>query len=140
MVTNLETTSVAFLPYRISAGEISIFLQKRTSDAPTFSGKFLTFGGGVEEGEDHYSTLLRELREELAYTPTDARYLDSLYFPHHTVHIYAEQVLADFEQHIHVMEGEYGVFLTESELFSHPDVPGIVKELIPGILEKIHTL
>ena len=133
-------SSIAFLPYRLNGQEISIFLQKRTADAPTFPGLFLTFGGGVEPGEDPHTALLRELKEELNYRPKHERYVKALESPNHCEYIHIEHVRDDFEETIEVMEGEYGIFFTEQELFAEPKIPQSLKEAAPAVFDLIRSL
>lgn len=136
---SINTSSVSFLPYKIKENEISIFLQKRTSDAPTFPGAFFPFGGETETGEDPHATLIRELQEELVYKPIHEKYVGALEYAGHTVHVYIEQVEDDFQDIVHVMEGDYGKFLTEREIYSESEVPQEMKDVIPKFFDIIRS-
>ncbi|MFA6447807.1 MAG: NUDIX hydrolase [Patescibacteria group bacterium] len=135
----IKTSSVSFLPYKIKGNEISIFLQKRTSDAPTFPGAFFPFGGETETGEDSRATLIRELQEELVYKPVHEKYVGALEYPGHTIHVYIEQVEDDFQNIVKVMEGDYGKFLTEQEICSESEVPQEMKKVIPKFFDIIRS-
>ena len=52
-----------------------IVLQKRTFDAPTLAGKWGFFGGGIDDDETSYETVIREAKEELDYTLIKPRLL-----------------------------------------------------------------
>jgi 8-oxo-dGTP pyrophosphatase MutT (NUDIX family) len=135
-----KVSFVAFIPYKIKGLTISIFLQKRTSDAPTFPGIFLTFGGQIEPGEDSKIALMREIKEELNYKPIHEKYFGILKNPDNTEHIYAERVEDDFESTVRVMEGEYGKFFTEQEIYAEPNVPKRMKDVLPRFFDMIRSL
>jgi len=137
--SDIKTSSVSFLPYRIEGGEILVFLQKRTADAPSFPGDFLPFGGEIEAGEDPPAALMRELKEELGYAPVQEKYAGALEYPGHVVHVYLERVADGFEDSIHVMEGEYGKFFTEQEVYAEPKVPPDMKRVIPRFFDQIRA-
>lgn len=104
------------IPYQIENGEVKVFLQKRTLDAPHNPDFFGFFGGGVEEGENAEEALQREIKEELSIKITDYRFWRTHEFEHGTLHIFLLPVNADFEDQIQVLEGQYGKFLSREEI------------------------
>ena len=55
-----------------------VLLQLRDARAPVYAGHWGFFGGRIEEGETPLQALLREVQEELAYTPESPTLLCSL--------------------------------------------------------------
>ncbi|MBI5126522.1 MAG: NUDIX hydrolase [Candidatus Taylorbacteria bacterium] len=52
-----------------------ILFQRRTADAKRFAGLLSFFGGGLENNETPEQALVRELKEELDYSVTNATYV-----------------------------------------------------------------
>jgi mutator protein MutT len=113
----MKTRTVAILIFINARGEI--LLQKR--GAYSKRGEDVAFfGGGVEAGETHQQTLIREMREELNLTINiaDCRYAgeflsenpDGSVTFRHTYLMHTEKEARDFE----VLEGE-SVFFTSIE-------------------------
>lgn len=118
------------IPYRFEDGELKIFLQKRTLDAPTFPNHFGFFGGGIEEGEEPEEALRREIKEELDIDVTNYVSWRSYNLPTGILHVFLLQVNSTFEDSITILEGQYGSFLTrtdlEKEMISTIDKPIII--------------
>jgi len=60
-------------------GDWSFLLERRDVDAKVASGQLTCFGGKVEEDEDTYHAIVRELREELDWTPRSLSPVVDLY-------------------------------------------------------------
>ena len=118
------------IPYRFKNGELKIFLQKRTLDAPTFPNHFGFFGGGIEEGEDPEKALRREIKEELNIDIQNHIFWRSYDLDTGILHVSTIQVDETFEDSIQILEGQYGSFLTwadlEKEMISAIDKPIII--------------
>jgi mutator protein MutT len=105
-----------FIAYRFMNGEPVLFVQKRTKDAPVAPDMFGIFGGQIEEGEDPETALFREVREELDYRPRDVKFFRRYQHPYVEQYVFTCEVDDNFENEITVLEGEYGRFLSQSEL------------------------
>jgi 8-oxo-dGTP pyrophosphatase MutT (NUDIX family) len=77
---------------------------------------FGMFGGAIEEGESTEVALLREIREELNYRPTNVRFFERYQCDHCELNVFLSEVGEHFEAEITVLEGEYGRFFNEAEL------------------------
>lgn len=108
-----ETSS--FIPYKRVGNEFVFFLQKRDMNAKRAPGVFGMFGGGLDENETPEEALLREVQEELAYSPEEPRYFSRYENANTIFNVFIEEVNDDFESQIKIGEGEYGKFLTLSE-------------------------
>jgi len=105
-----------FIPYRFIDGQYCLFVQKRTKDAPLAPGMFGIFGGHIEDGESPETALFREVREELDYQPHNIRFFGKYQYIDCEQYVFVSEVDKDFEAEVRVLEGEYGKFLSESEL------------------------
>ncbi|MEI8339741.1 MAG: NUDIX domain-containing protein [bacterium] len=108
------------IPYKINNGIFSFFLQKRSDNTERNPGKLSIFGGGVEGVETPEQGMLREMKEELNFTPENYFYLGEYTSDYSISHYYAVEVNDDFESIVTVGEGDYGVFLSEDDI-SHED-------------------
>ncbi len=124
---NKKRNVSVLIPYRFEDGELKIFLQKRTLDAPTFPDHFGFFGGGIEKGEEPEKALLREIKEELNIDITDHIFWRTYNLETGILHVFLLLVIHDFEKSITILEGQYGTFLSrkglDKELFSTIDKP-----------------
>ena len=77
---------------------------------------FGIFGGHIEAGESPEMALFREILEELDYQPRNVRFFRKYEYMDCEQHIFIGEVDENFEAEINVLEGEYGVFLSESQL------------------------
>lgn len=107
---------VGLFPYRKGAERYEYFLQKRDMNALRNPGRFSTFGGKCESGEEILESLLRELKEELDYVPKNVRYFARYTRATSIGHFFIEEVGSDFEDQVIVQEGEFGVFKTMAEV------------------------
>lgn len=100
---------------------IEFFIQKRGLDFVSAPDKLGLFGGGLDEGESIDQALIRELQEELEYTPVRPVYFSRYEHATHINHVFLEEVAAGFEDKVVVHEGEYGKFLTHDEMVARGD-------------------
>jgi 8-oxo-dGTP pyrophosphatase MutT (NUDIX family) len=105
-----------FIPYRFINGQWCLFVQKRTKDAPLAPNMFGIFGGHVEDSESPETALFREILEELDYHPRNLRFLQKYEYIECEQYVFISEVDEQFEAEINVLEGEYGRFLSQSEL------------------------
>ena len=77
---------------------------------------FGIFGGHIEDGENPETALFREILEELAYCPRDVRFFRKYEYIDCEQYVFVSEVDESFESEITVLEGEYGTFLSESDL------------------------
>lgn len=128
------------IPYKIRDGVIWVFLQKRTEDAPWFAGYFGFFGGGREGNETPEQTLLREITEELNFTPQGYRWFDTYDFDTRLKDAYVLEVDDNFENTVQVNEGEYGKFLSEKETLDHPKIGDEDKLVLREFYKKLKLI
>ena len=126
-----------FIPYRKVGGDVEFYLQKRDAQAPVHANIFSLFGGGLDEGEEPQSALLREVKEELNYEPTQFRYFSRFESGRGIFYVYIEAVGEDFESLVDVQEGEYGKFLKFSEIAYSEKVSDIAQMMTRAIKEFI---
>lgn len=107
------------VPYHLEDGVPRFFLQKRTADAPTYAGYFGFFGGHLEEGETAAEALVREIQEELLFTPIGHIFLTQYERPRSINYMFILLVDKHFASMVTVCEGEYGAFLTLAEVAVH---------------------
>lgn len=68
-----------------------ILLQHRDDDTPRLPGYWAFFGGGIDEGEDHYAAVIRETKEELQYDLEDPQFLFKHSFEGGNKYVYLEK-------------------------------------------------
>lgn len=127
--------SADLVPYRKDAGEWVFYLQKRDMQAPRAPGMISLFGGGAEGEEAPEATLARELMEELNYVTQGARYFSRYETARSIPHVFIEEVGADFESKVTVMEGESGIFLSAAAVRDRPEVTPFAKKVIADLSE-----
>jgi mutator protein MutT len=108
--------SSQFIPYRFINGQLFLFVQKRTKDAPFAPDLFGIFGGQFEGEETPEMALFREIREELDYQPRNVTFFRKYEYIDWEEHVFVTEVGENFENEIRVLEGQYGRFLREAEL------------------------
>jgi len=127
MTENL-TQVVDFIPYRIKDGKREFFLQRRTENAPRFSGFFALFGGFLEPQDSLETGLMKRLNEKLNYKPAKYTYLGFITLPRKEKHIYTSEVEGDFEEKIKILEGMGGKWFKEEEIFEDYIAPWIMPQ------------
>ncbi len=106
----------SFLPCRVKAGEMEFYLQKREPNRRILPSVFTMFGGGIENGETAEEGCLREIKEELNYTPKNMQYFTRYEVADGVIDVFLGKVGDDFESQVNVQEGEYGKFIKRSEI------------------------
>ena len=103
------------IPYRVNGDEVEVFIQKRKPDAKRLPDWFGFFGGGCEGTETPEQTLVREIREELEWTPIGYAHFRQYERPTNVLDAFIASVGDDFTARIRVTEGEYGKWLSITE-------------------------
>jgi 8-oxo-dGTP pyrophosphatase MutT (NUDIX family) len=111
-----------FVPFKKTSAGLLFFLQKRDALARSNSGMLGLFGGGKEHGETPHDALLREVNEELTYTPSNPVFFSRFESSDHVSHVFFEEVDDTFESKVVVREGEYGVFLPSEQILHVPEI------------------
>lgn len=75
------TPVVGTLGYLLSPDGLRVLLVHRTREGDEHAGKWNGLGGKLEAGEDVYTCLCRELREEAGITVTSARLRGTISWP-----------------------------------------------------------
>jgi len=128
MTADTHKHAAGLIPYFLSAEkeEYCVFVQRRSTDAKRNPGVFGLFGGGIESGETPEQGLQREILEELnidlekpeyraAVTPIGTfDYADSV--GKVRAHEYAMLVTPAFADRVKIGEGQYGIFMSETEI------------------------
>src|SRR3989344_3191913 len=114
------------VPYRSRNGVLEIFLQKRSLAAKRNPGKFGFFGGHLEDNETPEQGLIREIQEELTIAIDHYDFLGEFPLERDGEHImkyaYPTKVQDNFEESIHIKEGDYGQWFTEEKLRQESNV------------------
>lgn len=122
------TAGLLLYRFNTTDSEWEGFLQFRSPGMWYKPNEFSFFGGARDGRESPEEAVVREIHEELGMTisPDDISYVAT--HDGEVIHmdIYAMPVAEGFEETVTVMEGEYGKFLTESEIrraedFTNPE-------------------
>ena len=62
------------IPYRWDENKPVFYLQMRDAQAPRAANMIAIFGGAVEDDEKIEDALMREMKEELNYVPSNPQY------------------------------------------------------------------
>lgn len=118
--------AAGLIPYFLANGEYYAFVQRRSRDAKRNPDLFGLFGGGIETGETPEQGLHREIKEELNIDLSESLYSQQLktlntydYVDSHgsvRAHEYSLLVTPDFEKKVVIGEGQYGVFMSETDI------------------------
>jgi len=106
--------TAGLLPYYRNNSNTYVYLQRRTTDAPTSPGKLSLFGGGLEGDETPEEALVREIAEELQYNLTTWDFLTLQETSSQILSAFTVEVTEDFDNNVTVCEGERGEFLSLS--------------------------
>jgi 8-oxo-dGTP diphosphatase len=118
------------IPYQKRSEGNLFFLQMRDEHAPTNANKFSLFGGGLDDGETAEEAMLRELQEELEYSPKNLKYFLRSETGTRISEVFIEEVGDDFEKDVVVHEGLYGKFLSLEEIEHADNVSFLAKTLV----------
>lgn len=110
------------VPYYFKDNSLYIFLQRRTDDAPTNPNLLAVFGGGAENDENNEETLLREIQEELDYTPQNYSLFCMFEVNNCELYYYIEKVSEDFDKNIIVHEGKGGEWHKATDAINRDDI------------------
>lgn len=130
---NEKRVMSSLVPYRKRGTEIEYYIQRRSNDAKINPGLYGMWGGKAEEGETPEETLLREIREELAYVPERAVYFCRYEFAQYIFQVFVEEVGADFESKVQILEGDYGTWLTLSEIMHSTEMSPNATTIFPQL-------
>lgn len=83
-----------------------VLLEKRRADKAIDPGLVMIPGGHMEEGESQQQTLVRELVEELAVEPRNARYVCSLLHPTDELQLLHYYLVTEWLGDIQALEAE----------------------------------
>ena len=132
---NKRLTSM-FIPYYFKDNELYVFLQRRSSDAkhPNSLG---SFGGGLENEENNENALIREVNEELEYTPINYSLLGVFEDDYSISNYYIEEVKENFETSIKIYEGKGGEWHQAKEVIGRDDTSLNTKNVMQEMIVKI---
>lgn len=128
MTVDTHKHAAGLIPYVFSTEkqEYRVFVQRRSIDAKRNPDVFGLFGGGIEAGETPEQGLHREIIEELNIDLNKPEYRNRLAsigtFDYADsigkvrAHEYALPVTLDFAKHVKIGEGQYGIFMGETEV------------------------
>ncbi len=139
--------AAGLIPYFLSQNEYSVFVQRRSKDARRNPSVFGLFGGRIEEGETPKQALIREIKEELNIDLTSPVF--SLRLVELGVHNYADAygntrayeyalpVTENFAEQVLIGEGDYGIFMTESEIRGNTEFLEGHRQMILDFLDSL---
>ena len=123
-----------FIPYYFKDNGLYVFLQVRDFKArsPNSLG---AFGGGLENEENNEEALIREIKEELEYTPVNYSLLGVFEDDYSVSNYYIEEVKENFEASINVREGKGGEWCKAKEVTGRDDISSNTKNIINKMLD-----
>lgn len=137
MEENLEKRHNSMLiPYYFKDNYLYVFLQRRSADAPRNPNSLGGFGGGLEGEENNEEALLREMQEELEYTPINYSLLGTFETYHSVSNYYIEEVNENFEENVTVHEGKGGEWHKAVEAIERNDISPNTKKVVENMIEK----
>jgi len=140
MEENLEKRHCSMLiPYYFKDGELYVFLQRRSADAPRNPNSLGGFGGGLEGEENNEEALLREMQEELEYTPLNYSLLGTFETYHSVSNYYIEEVDKNFEKIITINEGKGGEWNKAKEAIERNDISPNTKKVVQNMLKTLEA-
>jgi 8-oxo-dGTP pyrophosphatase MutT (NUDIX family) len=128
--------SSGLIPYKLKNGKVLVFLQKRTKDNKRLPGYFGFFGGAANSQEHPEETMLREIKEELTFTPKGFTYLGEYESDTDFPSLFVLKVSDDFEKQIKVLEGEYGKWFSEQGILDEPKIQDLDKRILQDFYKK----
>ncbi len=114
--------SVLLIPYYKENDEVYVFLQKRSANAERLPGMFGLFGGGLESNESPEQGLVWEIQEELSVAISTFSFFNHYEFYGRIDEVYVAQVDKAFHHTVHVNEGDYGCYFTETSLDAEQNI------------------
>lgn len=124
------------IPYYFKDNYLYVFLQRRSADAPRNPNILGGFGGGLEGDENNEEALLREMYEELEYTPVKYLLLGIFETDHSVSNYYIEEVKQSFEKNITVHEGKGGEWHEASKVIGRDDISPNTRRVVSSIISK----
>ncbi|MDD5318568.1 MAG: NUDIX domain-containing protein [Candidatus Pacebacteria bacterium] len=105
------------IPYRIVNNQFEFYLSLRSKTAKQYPNCWSFWGGGIEDDEKPEESMIREIKEELDWTPATYEFLGVYYdsMPNEKS-IYFTRVEEDFEKLINIRESQGGRFFTKDEI------------------------
>lgn len=103
------------VPYTREGETLKFFVQKRSAEQ-TQPHTLGLFGGGIEKDETLEEGLAREVREELDIEISAHEYFSRYEFPKVINHVFILETTLDFSEQVHVLEGDWGKFLSLHEI------------------------
>jgi len=125
-----------FIPYYLKDNELYVFLQRRNFDAkhPNSLG---SFGGGLENEENNEKALIREISEELEYTPINYSLLGVFEDDYSISNYYIEEVKENFETSISIHEGKGGEWHLAKKVIGRDDISLNTNNVMQEMIVKI---
>lgn len=127
--------AAGFVPYRKCGADFEFFLQRRSKDARKNPDMLGVFGGGLEENETPEQALVREIREELNYTPANPIYFSKYEHATNIIYLFIEEVSHNFDSSVTVCEGQYGAFFSAAQLRRLPDLTRTARVAVEQVAE-----
>lgn len=105
------------IPYRFVNGNLEFYLSHRSKDAQQYPDLWSFWGGKIETDETTEQAMLREINEELTWTPEIYEFLGVFYDSMlNEKNVYYTEVGGDFEKNINIKESQGGKFFTKEEI------------------------
>jgi len=125
------------IPYYFKDKDIYVFLQRRSADAPRNPNNLGGFGGGLEDKENNEEALLREMQEELEYTPKKYSLLGVFETDHSISNYYIEEVNENFEKETIIHEGRCGEWHQAKEAIQRNDISPNTRKVVEEMTKKL---
>ena len=105
------------IPYYPIKNGFQFYLSLRSKGAKQYPDYWSFWGGGIEKNETPEQAMIREIKEELNWTPTNYKFLGVYIDPMpNKKSIYFIKVSHDFEKNIEIKESQGGKFFTINEI------------------------
>lgn len=130
--------TAGLVPYFEKNGTLYFFMQLRDAHAKARPGYLGFFGGGLEGGESPEAAIVREVHEELCIDISPS-FFKTFELPERVLHVFLLEVSENFKDSVTILEGEDGLFLSETEMENHPKALDHERHILREVISHLRT-
>lgn len=118
-------------------GECLTYLSLRSKSATMYPDYYGFWGGAIENGETPAQAMLREMKEELKFTPTSYEYLGTFLTPGAIKVVFYTRMERRIADGLPIHEGQGGVWFGRSRLRKETKMISEDKEIIRALYRRL---